>query len=271
MIKKRVSIIIVSYDSEKYIEKTLKSCLTQTYKNIEILLLDNNSQDKTVDIVKKIGRQDKRVKIFESTKNLGPYGGLNFLLEKARGKYIAIQDHDDIWFPEKIKKQVECLERNSDFIACGTNTFYFYEERKILILNKKAEITSFVDHTSLMFKNNNFRYNENYLLADEYFEKVILAEKGEIGCIQKGLTIHRIKKDGSNLSSNRFKFTIKNIKEFFIINKFKISTLMYVVDLLTNKYLPSRFIWFVRLNLTQKNNFKIKLKDFQLKNSFIDL
>ncbi len=271
MVKKKISILVVSYNAEKYIEKTVKSCLYQTYNNIEVLLLDNNSQDKTVEIVKKIALQDNRLKVFESKKNLGPYKGLNFLLEKAGSEYIAIQDHDDIWFPEKIEKQVKFLERNKDFIACGTNTWYYYEDKEILILNKKSFITNFVDHTSLMFRNKNFRYNKRYLLADEYFEKIILAKKGKIGCIQKGLTVHRIKKNGTNLSNSRFKISIKNVKDFFEINGLNKNSLSYLTYLFLSKFLSNNIMWFIRKNITQKNNKWINLDTFISKYFTINL
>jgi glycosyltransferase involved in cell wall biosynthesis len=269
--EKIISILIVSYNAEKYLEKTLQSCLNQTYKNVEILLLDNASKDKTIEIAKKIKFSDRRLDIFESKKNIGPYGGLNFLLEKAKGEYIAIQDHDDIWFPEKIEKQVEFLNKNKDFIACGTNTFYFYESKDIFILNKKPFITDFVDHTSLVFRNKNFKYNTNYILTDEHFEKNILSKKGKIGCIQKPLTIHRIKSDGTNLSSSRFKFSLKNTKDFFEINGFSFNSCLYFFDLVVGKYFLNNFKWFIRKNITQRKSIRMKLKDFENKNPQIEL
>lgn len=266
MEKVLVSIIVVTYNAEKYIKKTIISCLNQTYNNIEVLLLDNSSGDKTVKIAKSIQLGDDRLKIFESTKNLGPYGGLNFLLEKTGGDYIAIQDHDDIWFPEKIKKQVEFLEKNSDFVACGTNTFYYYENRKVLILNKREIVTNFVDHTSLLFRNNKFRYNLDYLLADEYFEKNILKESGKIGCIQDCLTIHRIKNDDTNLSRSRFRISSKNVRDFFNINKLSLSSFSYFVHLILYKYVPTRTIWLIRSLITQRGRDWLELDEFIYQN-----
>jgi glycosyltransferase involved in cell wall biosynthesis len=269
--EKIISILIVSYNAEKYLEKTLQSCLNQTYKNVEILLLDNASKDKTIEIAKKIKFSDRRLDIFESKKNIGPYGGLNFLLEKAKGEYIAIQDHDDIWFPEKIEKQVVFLEKNKNFIACGTNTFYFYEDRNILILNKKPEISNFVDHISLVFRNKNFKYNTGYVLTDEHFEKKILSKIGKIACIQNPLTIHRIKGDGTNLSSSRFKLSLKNIKDFFEINGFNLDSYFYFFDLVIGKYFSNDLKWFIRKNITQKKSNWLKLKDFKNKYPQIEL
>ncbi len=271
MKKTKVSVLVVSYNAEKYIKKTLKSCLKQTFEDIEVLLLDNGSKDKTVEIVENFQKKDDRLKVFKGEKNLGPYAGLNFLLEKSRGGYIAIQDHDDIWFPEKIEKQVIFLEGDKNFIACGTNTFYFYESKDVLILNKKPFITNFVDHTSLMFRNKDFRYDINYLLTDEYFEKKILGKNGKIACIQESLAIHRIKGDGTNLSSSRFKFSVKNIKEFFEINRFNFNSFLYLFNLVVGKYFPEKWIWFIRKKITQKNRDWISLKKFKLNYPNLDL
>ncbi len=269
MKNKKVSILIITYNAEQFINKTLQSCLNQDYDDVEILVLDNNSKDDTVKIIKKIN--SNRIKLFQSTKNLGPYGGLNFLLDKANGKYIAIQDHDDIWLCNKISKQVEFLEDNQQYVGCGTNTWYYYEDKEILILNQVNNETNFVDHTSLMFRNKSFRYNTNYLLADEHFEKKVLTSTGKLYCLQKGLTIHRLKKDGRNLSNSRFRLSINNIKEFFEINNFDLDSLKYLFFLLIIRFLPTRIIWFIRLRFTQRNRKKMTLIQFKQKHPRIDL
>ncbi len=267
---KLVSILLATYNAEKYIKKTLYSCLNQSYKDIEILIVDDNSQDNTVKIIEGIQNGSKngsKIKLFKNKKNIGPYNNLNFLLKKAQGEYIAIQDHDDVWFSEKIEKQVEFLEKNKNkgFIACGTNTFYYYEDRKLFILNKKPFLTDFVDHTSLMFRNRGFKYNTDYLLTDEYFEKKVLAKEGSIACIQDALTVHRIKSDGTNLSNSRFRISLKSIKDFFVVNGFSFGSLSYLLYLVIGRHIPGKLIWFIRLHLTQRKNLKFYLNDFLLR------
>ena len=97
---KLVSILICTHNAENTIEQTLRTCLNQTYKNFEILIHDDQSKDKTLNIIKNIW--DKRIKVVESWKKLWPYKGLNFLLYHAKWDYIAIKYHDDLWYPEKI-------------------------------------------------------------------------------------------------------------------------------------------------------------------------
>jgi glycosyltransferase involved in cell wall biosynthesis len=258
-----VSILVITYNAEKFIHKTIQSCLNQSYDNFEILILDNKSQDKTVDILKKI--HNSRVKLFKSRTNLGPYGGLNFLLNKASGEYIAIQDHDDIWFPKKIEKQIKFLKNNREFIACGTATWYYFEKKKLLILNEKPKVANFVDHTSLLFRNKGFRYKVNFILTDEHFEKKVLSQKGKIACLTEGLTIHRLKENGSNLSENRFQMSHAFLKEFFYLNGLNKSSLVYLGSMFVGKFLPAKITWFIRLKIIQKKYPKLSLTAFQKK------
>lgn len=265
---KLVSILIATYNAEKFIKKTVQSCINQTYPNIEILIRDDSSSDNTVAIIESIGNE--KVKLFKGEKNIGPYNGLNFLLEKAKGEYIAIQDHDDIWFPEKIKKQVEFLERNKNFVACGTNVYYFFEEKDLIVLKKFKDIESYVNHTSLMFRNDGFRYKGNSHFPDHHFEISILGAKGKIGCLQEGLTIHRIRSDGKNLSKNS-KLSIMGNVYFLKENKLAPKSLMLAFYLTIRRIIPASMIWTIRRHLTMRINYKwIRkeqfLKDFPMIN-----
>lgn len=257
-----VNILIVTYNAEKYILKTLKSCLNQSYKNIEILVLDNASSDKTVEIIENL--KSSKIKLFAGKKNLGPYKGLNFLLDHAKGKYIAIQDHDDIWFPEKLTKQVEFLENNKNINACGTRAYYFYEGRGILILDKKRKATNYVNHTSLLFHNQNFRYNTDILLADEYFEKIILGGNlTKIHCLKEALAIHRIRDDRRNLSRTRFLFDKKSLTEYLSINGLTLHSLVTLAGIFVAKYFPPFLEWFIITKIVKLKSEKISLAEFQ--------
>lgn len=259
--KKLVSILIVTYNAQKYISKTIKSCLNQTYSNFEILILDNASKDNTIKIIKSI--TDKKIKLYKSKKNLGPYHGLNFLLNKAKGEYIAIQDHDDIWLPQKLEKQVNYLNKHLSEIACGTKTYIFYENKNILISDKKPKKLRYVNHVSLLFRNQGYRYNPKFLLTDEHFEKIILyGNTKKIPCIQKILTIHRIRGDRNNLSRIRFKFNYQNIKEYFSINGFYINTFINLLGIFVSKYFPQKLEWFIIDKIIKRNSQKISLEIF---------
>ncbi|MGJ5628760.1 glycosyltransferase family 2 protein [Nostoc sp. CALU 1950] len=107
-----VSVIIPAYNAEKYIAETLHSVINQFYQNIEILVVNDGSQDRTGEIVRVIAEKDKRVILLEQ-QNAGVAAARNLAIKKSQGEFIAPIDADDIWYPENLKKQVQCL-LNSD-------------------------------------------------------------------------------------------------------------------------------------------------------------
>ena len=102
--EKLVSVLIPAYNHEKYIKKAIESVLNQTYKNIEVIVEDDCSTDNTVREIKKI--KDKRLKTIFSKKNKGPVKTMNHLLSICKGDYIAILGSDDVWYPDKLEKQL---------------------------------------------------------------------------------------------------------------------------------------------------------------------
>lgn len=257
-----VSILIATYNAEAFIKKTLDSCLMQAYESTEILVFDDGSTDGTIEILESYG--ESKVIVFSDTKKMGPYGALNFLLEKAKGEYIAIQDHDDVWMPEKLSLQIALLESELIIDACGTESYYFYENEGILLRNRKADPTTFVDHTSLVFRNlPSYRYNTNWIFADEHFEKVVLgANTRGIRCIQDPLLIHRIRGNGKNLSSSRFHVRPKDISQFFQLHPLSASSLSYFFDLVFGRYIPQGWRWSQRKRRVKDKTDWLTLSDY---------
>ena len=105
-----VSVITPSYNCSSYIEKTILSVLNQTYKNWEMLITDDCSQDNSVDIIKKYAEKDARIKLFQLAVNSGAGVARNKSIEHAQGKYIAFLDSDDMWTPDKLEKQIAFME-----------------------------------------------------------------------------------------------------------------------------------------------------------------
>ncbi|MBW4602419.1 MAG: glycosyltransferase family 2 protein [Calothrix sp. FI2-JRJ7] len=103
-----VSVIIPAYNAEAFINQTLISVLSQTYKNIEVLVVDDGSLDKTAEIIESFADKDSRVIILKQP-NAGVAAARNLAIEKSKGEYIAPIDADDIWYPQKIEKQVQCM------------------------------------------------------------------------------------------------------------------------------------------------------------------
>lgn len=261
-----VSTLICTYNAEKFITKTLDSVINQTYKNQEILIRDDWSKDKTIEIINEYKKNNKWLFLFTSENEwfkLWPYWWLNFLLDHANWKYIAIQDHDDIWHPEKIKLQIDFLEKNKKYIWCWTWTLmYFWKSERWYIVDNININTNKVIHTSLVFRNDWFsRYDaKNDFLWDTYFMKNILCWWWKkMKTIWKILTLHYYKESWDNYSEQRFKFNLKNIKRYFNVYWFWIFSFFYFLYLLLSKILPYPFKKFITFNLTLRN--KLIFKD----------
>lgn len=106
-----VSIIMPSYNTGKYIKETIESVLAQSYTNWEILLVDDFSTDNTEEVLSQF--KDKRIRFFKNEKNSGAAVSRNKALREAKGKWIAFLDSDDLWTPDKLKKQIDFMEKNN--------------------------------------------------------------------------------------------------------------------------------------------------------------
>ena len=160
-IKWLVSTLICTYNAEKFFRPTIESVIDQTYRNQEILIRDDGSTDNTIDVIKEYQKKDKRIKLWTSKelwKKLWSYWWLNFLIDKSNWEFIAIQDHDDIWHPEKLERQVNFMNENKDYVACGVNSIYIYYHKNTLLINK-VKWNWYPTHTSLMYRNNWYRYD----------------------------------------------------------------------------------------------------------------
>ncbi len=115
-----VSVVITVYNGEKFIKRAVDSVLRQSYKNIELVLVDDGSKDKTLEVLRELERQNENVIVLVNEQNLGFVKSLNKGVGAANGKYIARLDDDDFWFDDKkIEKQINFLEKNSDYVLCG--------------------------------------------------------------------------------------------------------------------------------------------------------
>lgn len=134
--RKTVSVIIPTFNREKTLLKSINSVLNQTYKNLEILIIDDCSTDNTPLICK--GIIDKRIKYIKLKKRYGASYARNLGIKLAKGTFITFQDSDDIFISNKIEKQLENLYKyKSDFDFCKLN-FHYNKSSKITIPNNQT-------------------------------------------------------------------------------------------------------------------------------------
>jgi glycosyltransferase involved in cell wall biosynthesis len=127
----KVTVIIPSYNREKYIRETIDSALAQTYENIEIVVVDDGSTDRSRGILQGYGNRIRLLE-HEGRANRGQSAAINLAMRSTSGEYVAILDSDDVWTVEKIEKQVDYLERHPEIGIVYGNGYAIDENGKIL-------------------------------------------------------------------------------------------------------------------------------------------
>ena len=107
-----VSIITPSYNSSKFINDCVNSVFSQTYKNWEMIIVDDCSEDNSKEIISELSTKDKRIKPIFLEKNVGAAEARNIAIRQSKGKYVAFLDSDDLWNPKKLEKQLYFMNKN---------------------------------------------------------------------------------------------------------------------------------------------------------------
>lgn len=115
---KKVSVIMPAYNTEQSIEKAIRSVVAQSYKNIEVIIVDDGSQDKTGIIADALSKEDNRIRVFH-IKNGGVSNARNFAIAKCSGEYVAFIDSDDKMYPDMLSKMVKAMSENVDLVCAG--------------------------------------------------------------------------------------------------------------------------------------------------------
>ena len=183
--KEIVSVIMSAFNAEKTIKKSVESISSQSYKDLEILVADDNSTDNTYAILTKLKSKDERIVIIKNEKNLGLTKSLNNLLNIASGKYIARHDADDFSKKIRIERQLSFLvEKKYDAVCCLANIIG--DERVIPNLSRFVnpklimKLKNPFIHGTLLIKkeviesvgnyDERFLYSQDYKLFKDLFE-----------------------------------------------------------------------------------------------------
>jgi len=112
-----VSIITPAYNSEKTIGEAIQSVLNQTYQNWEMIIINDCSRDQTLQIVITYSLKDNRITVIDLERNNGVANARNIGIKKAKGRYIAFLDSDDLWSPQKLSKQVDFMKEKKCYFS----------------------------------------------------------------------------------------------------------------------------------------------------------
>ncbi len=130
-----VSVLMPAYNAEEYIVEAIESILNQSYKDFELIISDDDSTDRTWDIICSYKNKDQRIIAVKNESNLNIAGNRNKLLSLAKGKYIVWQDADDVSYPYRLEKQVEFMENNEQVGICG-GYLDLYANNKFFVTRK---------------------------------------------------------------------------------------------------------------------------------------
>lgn len=207
-----VSVIIPSYNRQNSIARSIESALSQSYKNLEIIVIDNRSIDNTPKILAEFNKKDNRIKVIVNEQDLSLSKTLNKAISISIGKYIARLDDDDAWADtSKIEKQVNFLESNQDYVLVGTGVIAVDDQgaeiRRTLLPERHHQIVDamllrcpFI-HPSVVFKKDIFEmlggYNET-LVCEDYDLWVRMGRVGKMHNISEYLVFYQ--ESGSRLS-----------------------------------------------------------------------
>ena len=115
--EEKIDILLATYNGEKYVGEQIESILTQTYKNINLIISDDKSQDNTRKIIEEYAKKDQRITIFFQEENLGYIKNFEFLIKQVKSNYFMLSDQDDVWLPEKVEKSIKKLkEEDADLV-----------------------------------------------------------------------------------------------------------------------------------------------------------
>lgn len=216
-----ISVVLPVYNASRYIEKAVRSIQKQTYRNIEIICVDDASTDHSYKIIRILSSNDKRIKAYRLKNHSGASVTANIAIQKAKGKFIARMDADDIMLRDRLKKQENFLIANPEIIAVGGQCNRIDEHGHILGLKSfpldHASIKSLlfravpIQQPTLMINKtrlpSNFHwYRKALVIGEDYDLYYRLMQYGKLANLSSVVLDYREHKNNLTLSSQKRTF-----------------------------------------------------------------
>lgn len=262
-----VSVIIPTYNRAHTISRAIDSVLNQTYKNIELIIVDDASTDNTGEVIKRI--KDERVLFFKNNINKGAPAVRNTGLTMAKGEFIAFQDSDDEWIPEKLAIQMDIFEKLPPIFGVVFSSFIFHKNNKVFYIpDNKEKIKEGNMHKSLLSWN--FITLQASVIRKQCFESVGVFDE-RLPRLQDWEFFIRVSKcfnikfiDRPLLNVYLQKNSISTSKTSLICALQIILEKHYQDFLLSNKKSLSKNYWWLGKLLYKENNYELSYQ-FSLK------
>ncbi len=241
-----ISVALCTYNGEKFLREQIESILAQTYKNLEILIVDDCSTDKTIDILNTYAEKDKRIKLIRNEVNLGFNKNFEKALGLTSGDYIAISDQDDIWLPQKLQQLLDNIKNNWLIFS---NSSYFGDSKQGRLLNDFNLPSNYkgillrnhaTGHTSLMHRDClNFVLpfpNAGYY---DWWMGFVASYHNKIFFLDEVLTLYRVHSDSvvqssldaGNIKRQEFENTLKMLETFSGYKNLRPEDRMFLIQL----------------------------------------
>lgn len=221
-----VSVVLPVYNGANYLKTSLESILNQSYRQLEVVIVDDGSTDSTEDIIENYRKSDSRIIYIKNKKNLGLPKSLNIGIKSSKGQYITWTSHDNIYDLSAISIMVTALERNQvDFVYCDCEVIDEFGRSVGLLKTKPAEHLIFGNvifhcwlHKKKLHDQIGF-YDENLVLIEDYDFMLRIAKEKKMINIDKVLYKHRFHNASlthavKNNSSEKMTFEENKIKMF---------------------------------------------------------
>ena len=200
-----VTVLMPVYNGSKYLDDAIKSILNQTFQKLEFVIIDDGSTDDSLNIIKSYN--DNRIRLIENKENQGQSKTLNKGINLARGTYIARVDQDDISRSDRLEKQLEFMEKNSDIDVCGSWVELMGKASNVLNLETRSEEIKIslltnqnLAHPAVMIRKStlikhNLYYDPKFIIANDYDLWVRMFEYCSFANIPEPLVKHRVHHD----------------------------------------------------------------------------
>ena len=254
--KTLISIIVPVYRTEKYLDRCVESIVNQTYKNLEIILVDDGSPDDCPKMCDEWAKKDKRIKVIHK-ENGGVSSARNIGIKSAKGKYIGFVDSDDYIEKEMYESLIDVLNKNKnlDYIYCD-----IYDAEKInnhsredyKIISKIEKIEAIFPFNASIWNGifsrkiineNNIRFDENYFFAEDLIFLIQYLDKSSNKIIHFEKKLYHYVQNNESIThtTNNRKYN-QNAINYFMAVKFTYQFLENTkTDIITNKYLDFMF------------------------------
>ncbi len=269
----KVSIILPVYNAEKFLDENLLSILNQSFEDFEFIIINDESKDKSAEIIQRYAEKDKRIIFLNNEKNMGCVKTRNKGLKLARGEYIAVMDPDDVCLTDRFKIQVDYLDRHPEIFLIGGSAIVIDEEgnRMGILLKednpekiaKKMVNANCMIHPSVMHRNTQeFFYREKFIISDDYdFLLMVLSTNKKMSNVPEFIVKYRINKGSATNTKKNPEFFFKIAKEFY---RQRVETGKDDYDQLDLDKVQPKMVDFNKLN--SKTKIVVGFQDNQMKN-----